>query len=406
MSAAARVGDPIEHTSALEGLLLGLAVGAAAVVVGLGAGVTILATGGLAAVAAVGAVMALSAGFGELIGSLSWCTNKAGEIFKGSGNVFTNGKPAARAHVDIATCDKHGSVPQVIAQGSRTVHINGQPAARVGDRTVCDGKISAGSGNVNIGGATEQTDDINPEVEPWLHWLVGGIGFGSAVVLTSPLIAITAFIDGAIGGVIGSVLGGRLFGEDSDEQKAMAFSGAVIGGWFGARYEIKTEGFGSNFGNAKIVRREPSGYVGKLRGEEYELPGVRTENMLYTKRAPAEAKLLRNEFDSKVRGSYLKHLSDGPERVSTLKRTGFDDAEIGRMQAGKPPNDEWQVHHIKPLDDGGTNSFENLVLIKNEPYHKVLTNVQRALTGKMTPGESKMVDWPMIDGDIYPPPYL
>ena len=55
--AAARVGDPIAHTSALEGLLLGLAVGAAAVVVAAAAGVTIVASGGLAAVVAVGAVM-------------------------------------------------------------------------------------------------------------------------------------------------------------------------------------------------------------------------------------------------------------------------------------------------------------------------------------------------------------
>ncbi len=261
MSAAARVGDPIEHTSALEGLLLGLAVGAAAVVVGLAAGVTILATGGLAAVAAVGAVMALSAGFGELIGSLSWCTNKAGEIFKGSGNVYTNGKPAARAHFDTATCEKHASVPQVIAQGSRTVHINGQPAARVGDRTVCDGKISAGSGNVNIGGPTEQTDDINPEVEPWLHWLVGGIGFASAVILTSPVIAVAGLVGSIAGGIGGSILGGRLFGEDSNEQKLMAFAGAVLGGglgakggkWFDARYEVQTQGFGSNLANVKIV---------------------------------------------------------------------------------------------------------------------------------------------------------
>ncbi|MEN5028656.1 PAAR domain-containing protein [Pseudomonas sp. Ps21-P2] len=269
MSAAARVGDPIEHTSALEGLLLGLAVGAAAVVVAAAAGVTIIATGGLAAVAAVGAVMALTAGFGELIGSLSWCTNKAGQIFKGSGNVFTNGKPAARAHLDTATCDKHGSVPQVIAQGSRTVHINGQPAARVGDRTVCDGKISAGSGNVNIGGATEKTDDINPEVEPWLHWLVGGIGFGSAVVLTSPLVAITAFIDGAVLGGIGSILGGRWFGEDSNEQKVMAFSGALVGGWFGARYEVQTRGIGSNLANIKVVPRTPKASFGKATSDDY-----------------------------------------------------------------------------------------------------------------------------------------
>lgn len=337
MSAAARVGDPIEHTSALEGLLLGLAVGAAAVVVGLAAGVTILATGGLAAVAAVGAVMALSAGFGELIGSLSWCTNKAGQIFKGSGNVFTNGKPAARAHVDTATCDKHGSVPQVIAQGSRTVHINGQPAARVGDRTVCDGKISAGSGNVNIGGATEQTDDINPEVEPWLHWLVGGIGFGSAVVLTSPLIAITAFIDGAIGGVIGSVLGGRLFGEDSDEQKVMAFSGALIGGWFGARYEVKTQGFGSNLANVKIQRR------GASVGEPEKVPTYKVPHSPVTKaqRADLKAKL---ENRTLTREEYKR--LDWDRRFANKRAKGvsrFWADERAKLKLDEPGTRNWSA---------------------------------------------------------------
>lgn len=407
MSAAARVGDPIEHTSALEGLLLGIAVGAAAVVGALAAGVTIIATGGLAAVAVVGAVVALSAGVGELIGSLSYCTNKAGQIFKGSGNVFTNGKPAARAHLDTATCDKHGSVPQVIAQGSRTVLINGQPAARVGDRTICDGKISAGSGNVNIGGPTEETDDINPEVEPWLHWLVGGIGFGSAVVLTSPLMAITAFIDGAVLGGIGNILGGRWFGEDSDEQKAMTFGGAVLGGWFGARYEVKTEGFGSNFGNIRVTPRDPdSVYVGKLKGEAVGLPGVRTEEIVYTKRPPAETRELRNVFDRKVRPDYLKSLSENPENIQHLKNAGIDDHGISRMQQGKLPSRDWQVHHDLPLDDGGTNSFNNLTLIKNEPYHKVITNYQNAVTRGMKPGDSQTLDWPIINLDVYPPPLL
>ena len=31
--------------------------------------------------------------------------------------------------------------------------------------------------------------------------------------------------------------------------------------------------------------------------------------------------------------------------------------------------DGWQVHHKIPLDQGGTNDVENLVLIKNDPYH-------------------------------------
>jgi uncharacterized Zn-binding protein involved in type VI secretion len=145
--AAARLDDPIEHSSALGGLLAGLAIGAGAVLVG----IAIVGTGGLGAVALcamVGAGAATGAGIGQLFGSLSFASHRAGQIKTGSGNVFINSKAAARAHVDTAVCDQHGPAPQILAQGSDSVYINGQPAARVGDRTVCDGKISAGSGNV------------------------------------------------------------------------------------------------------------------------------------------------------------------------------------------------------------------------------------------------------------------
>jgi len=93
MSAAARLDDPIEHTGSLTGLLAGLAVGAigAALIVG---------TGGLAAVAIVGATAAAGAGIGQLIGSFSYFNHAVGQIVSGSGNVHVNGKPAARAHLD------------------------------------------------------------------------------------------------------------------------------------------------------------------------------------------------------------------------------------------------------------------------------------------------------------------
>lgn len=63
MSAAARLNDPIEHTGSLTGLLAGFAIGAigAALIVG---------TGGLAAVAIVGAAAATGAGIGQLVGSM------------------------------------------------------------------------------------------------------------------------------------------------------------------------------------------------------------------------------------------------------------------------------------------------------------------------------------------------
>jgi hypothetical protein len=80
--------------------------------------------------------------------------------------------------------------------------------------------------------------------------------------------------------------------------------------------------------------------------------------------------------------------------------------EIGKIQNGKLPNKAWEVHHIKSLDDGGTNVPENLTLIKNEPYHYTITYTQKALTKGMLSGDSKIVYWPMIDSRIYPPPGL
>ncbi|AHG43349.1 type IV secretion protein Rhs [Pseudomonas syringae CC1557] len=260
MTAAARLDDPIEHSSALGGLLAGLAIGAGAVLVG----IAVVGTGGLGALALgamVGAGAATGAGIGQLIGSLSFACHNAGQIKTGSGNVYINGKPAARAHVDTAVCTQHSGTPQILAQGSDSVYINNLPAARVGDRTICDAKISAGSSNVFIGGGTETTDAINPEVPELIERAVIALGLASAFVLASPVIVIAGLVGGIAGGLGGNWAGGKLFGEGSDGQKLMAFGGALLGGglggkggkWFDARYEFKTQGLGSNFGNVKIV---------------------------------------------------------------------------------------------------------------------------------------------------------
>lgn len=41
--------------------------------------------------------------------------------------------------------------------------------------------------------------------------------------------------------------------EESNGQKVMAFSGVVLGSWFGARHEAKQEGLGSLFGKLKLT---------------------------------------------------------------------------------------------------------------------------------------------------------
>ncbi|EGU56861.1 PAAR repeat-containing protein [Vibrio nigripulchritudo ATCC 27043] len=78
-------------------------------------------------------------------------------IIAGSGDVFINGKPAARQGDTVllhaCPCPKmpHGIHGRSISAGSSTVSINGKPASRVGDAIGCGGSVAAGSGDVFIG---------------------------------------------------------------------------------------------------------------------------------------------------------------------------------------------------------------------------------------------------------------
>ncbi|MGF6393746.1 PAAR domain-containing protein [Pseudomonas plecoglossicida] len=265
MSEAARVGDPIEHSSALGGLLAGLAIGSGAVLIG----IAVVGTAGLGAAAVVamlGAGAATGAGIGQLLGSLSFAQRETGRIRSGSANVFINGKPAARAHVDYAECSDHAGVSKTVAQGSRSVHINGVPAARLGDRTVCDARISAGSSNVFIGGETETTDEISPEVPGWLEGAVLGVGLASAIALVGPAMALWGLFGGVVGGGAGYRLGGERYGEGSDEQKLMAFGGALIVGGLAARYKLQPNGgLGANLGNTRVTQRSKNPATPSLR---------------------------------------------------------------------------------------------------------------------------------------------
>jgi hypothetical protein len=142
-------------------------------------------------------------------------------------------------------------------------------------------------------------------------------------------------------------------------------------------------------------------FVGDLRGERVTLPGVKTQKITYTKRLPDETARLRAEFDSTVRKQFLKDLANDPEKVHRLRSSGLTEAQLGAMRNGMVPQG-YQVHHKLPLDDGGTNANSNLILMKNEPFHKVITNTQSALIREMRPGETRVFDFPIPDGFIYP----
>lgn len=111
-----------------------------------------------------------------------------------------------------------------------------------------------------------------------------------------------------------------------------------------------------------------------------------------------ETDKLRKAFNAKERSEFLRALG---KQQNFLEKQGFSKIDIVKMQNGRVPNG-WQVHHKLPLDDSGTNNFDNLVLIRNDPFHKVITNHQSSVTRGMKIGEVRSVEWPTMNGKIYP----
>jgi uncharacterized Zn-binding protein involved in type VI secretion len=241
MPEAARIDDPIAHSSAMLGLLGGVVAGA--IIGGMIAAATVatVATGGaaLGLIIAGGALGASAVGgILEVVGSMSfmpmWDT---GVLANGSGNVFVNDRASIRAHLDY-TKDCSGSPPiywphhgmKRVAEGSDSVFINDRPASRVGDMLTCSAKIHHGSANVFIGGGTFRTDAIDSEIPIWMNWTLAGLGLAGATVLFGPVVAILGFAGSWGGGELFGWLGGKWFGVGSDGQKLMMLGGSILGG--------------------------------------------------------------------------------------------------------------------------------------------------------------------------------
>jgi len=248
---AARQGDALMHSSMMADILGGVlevaayaAIGALATAAVVAATGITVATGGLGA-CVFGAVMGVAVGMGMSAtgldkGLTTVCDGIANALFPpvvaaniltGSGNVFINGQPAARAAGKLGTpaqaagtdiaqpepeegsfldmakgffsqlwqptvamasplavpcpddmviCTKHPpGAPQFLAEGSSKVSINGQPAVRSGDRSTCEATVvSSGliSSNVRIGGGAVVVRDIRSGKTP-------GVGLAISVLL-------------------------------------------------------------------------------------------------------------------------------------------------------------------------------------------------------------------------------
>jgi hypothetical protein len=121
----------------------------------------------------------------------------------------------------------------------------------------------------------------------------------------------------------------------------------------------------------------------------------------YTKRPTVDKDALRRKFDSSGRSAFLKHLASDPAKMNRMKKLGLADEDLEAIRDGFCP-DGYQVHHKLSLDDGGDNSFANLVLIKDDPYHRAITAYQNNSTRGLKPGATKVLDWPTVNNYIYP----
>ena len=148
---------------------------------------------------------------------------------------------------------------------------------------------------------------------------------------------------------------------------------------------------------SRDISEPRSHFVGNLRGEDVTLYDIEMKKINYVKRDRSVLKELRNDFNKSVRKDFLKSISSD---IKNLKSHGLSETDIQKLKDGLVPKG-YQVHHELPLDDSGTNDFSNLVLIKNDPYHKVITNYQNSIARTMKIGESKEVLWPIIGKNIY-----
>ena len=129
------------------------------------------------------------------------------------------------------------------------------------------------------------------------------------------------------------------------------------------------------------------------------------ENYEYTKKDrdlfSQERKTFESTSQDGVKAKFLK------EEVASLgedflKSKGLSDADIARINDGRIPKD-YNIHHKYPLDDGGTNSSDNLILIKQKGVsdHQNFTDYQNSITAGLKPGETKVIDWPVPTGKVY-----
>ncbi|MGF1632932.1 MAG: HNH endonuclease signature motif containing protein, partial [Phycisphaerae bacterium] len=140
-------------------------------------------------------------------------------------------------------------------------------------------------------------------------------------------------------------------------------------------------------------------FMGTYKGKGVEFKNSSPGRVVFRKRPEAELTMLRNQFNSTGRTDFVKHVAT--MRSADLRAAGFSQKQIDNMMTtGTIRNPKFQVHHIKPLDGGGDNSFDYLIIIRQQPYHAALTTEQQRYVGDLGVGEEREIDFPLFSGMV------
>jgi len=89
------------------------------------------------------------------------------------------------------------------------------------------------------------------------------------------------------------------------------------------------------------------------------------------------------------RDTFIKDL--GNNHVAELEKAGFSPSQVKSARAGFIPND-WEVHHVIGLGQGGSNDQSNLLLIKNDKHALITGQQNSAMAGMVLNGKPHEVD--------------
>ena len=105
---------------------------------------------------------------------------------------------------------------------------------------------------------------------------------------------------------------------------------------------------------------------GRNSGIESGLKNI--DNTINRSAAKSSNEVLRGEFNSSIRSKFLADFAGSKRALELLNMEKISANELAVMSQGKSING-WAVHHLQPLYRGGNNSFDNLILLRDN-FHR------------------------------------